>query len=234
MVERLVANEKVEGSNLFARSKKMFKLFKKKKREGKNYNGISYSKNKSLIKIGKYTYGYSYLNLIEFGNGTNLEIGKFCSISEGVKIFLDYGGHNPDFTSSYPFQHLYDDKFSGKEYLKEHENKNSLGGAKNKGDVIIGNDVWIGLDALIMNGVKIGDGSIIGANSVITKDVKPYEFVAGNPGKHINFRFDDEIIKLLKSLEWWNLEDKLIKLIVKDLREKPNVEILKELIKKYK
>ena len=212
----------------------MLKLFKRKKREEKNYNGLSYSKNKSQIKIGKYTYGHSYLNLIEFGNGTNLTVGKFCSISEGVKIFLDYGGHNPEFMSSYPFQHLYNDKFEGKKFLKKGEDSNSFGGSKNKGDVVIGNDVWIGLDALIMNGVKIGDGSIIGANSVITKDVKPYEFVAGNPAKHINFRFEDEIIKLLVSLEWWNLEDIVIKTFIKDLREKPSIKILTELLKKYR
>jgi len=211
----------------------MFNLFKKKT-EDKNYNGLSYSKNNSLITIDKYTYGHSNLNIIEFGNGTNLKVGKFCSISQGVKIFLDYGGHDPDLMSVYPFQHLYNDKFDGKKSIKENEDTRTLGGAKNKGDVIIGNDVWIGLDALIMNGVKVGDGSIIGANSVVTKDVKPYELVAGNPAKHIRLRFEDEIIKLLSLLQWWNLEENIIKLIIDNLREKPKVDVLKKLISKYK
>ena len=136
--------------------------------------------------------------------------------------------------SVYPFQHLYNDKFEGEKSIKENEDAKTLGGAKNKGDVIIGNDVWIGLDALIMNGVKIGDGSIIGANSVVTKDVKPYEFVAGNPAKHIRIRFENEIIKLLSLLQWWNLEENIIKLIIDDLRKKPKVDILKKLISKYK
>ena len=211
----------------------MFKLFKKKT-EDKNYNGLNYSKNKSSITIGKYTYGHSNLNIIEFGDGTNLEVGKFCSISQGVKIFLDYGGHNPELTSVYPFQHLYNDIFGGKKFIKDNEDGETLGGARNKGNVIIGNDVWIGLDALIMNGVNIGDGAIIGANSVVTKNVKPYEFVCGNPAKHINLRFEEAIVDLLIKLRWWDLDEDIINSMTKYLRENPNVESLKELISKYR
>ena len=88
------------------------------------------------------------------------------------------------------------------------------------------------MDTLILNGVKISDGALIGANSVVTKDVKPYEFVAGNPAEHIKFRFDKEIIELLQELKWWNFEDKKIKEIMPILLSQPEKEVLKKLIKK--
>ena len=204
----------------------VIKFFKKKKLPDTNSKGISYTVKKSKVTVGKYSYGHKTLNIIEYGSGTDLYIGKFTSIAPGVKVFLDYGGHNTSLMSSYPFQHLYNDVFNGKEF------SNTNG--KNKGDVVIGNDVWIGMDTLILNGVKINDGSIIGANSLITKDVQPYEFVGGNPAKHIKFRFDKEIIKLLLELKWWDLDDKVIKDIMLDLLKKPEINKLKELEKKYK
>jgi len=176
--------------------------------------------------VGKYTYGYKTLNIIEYGNGKDLYIGKFTSIGPGVKIFLDNGGHNPFLISTYPFQHIYNNIFDGKKYFST--------SGKNKGDVKIGNDVWIGMDTLILNGVTINDGAIIGANSVITKDVQPYEFVAGNPAKNIKFRFDKEVIELLLKLKWWDLDDKNIKDILPSLLSQPRTETLKELLTKYK
>ena len=91
-------------------------------------------------------------------------------------------------------------------------------------------NVWIGMDTLILNGVKISDGALIGANSVVTKDVKPYEFVAGNPAVHIKYRFDKEIIELLQELKWWDLEEKKIKEIMPMLLSQPEKEILKKVI----
>ena len=125
-------------------------------------------------------------------------------------------------TSSYPFHNLYNNIFDGK--------KNSISTNQNKGDVIIGNDVWIGMDVLILNGIKINDGAIIGANSVVTKDVKPYEFVAGNPATHINYRFDEEIIELLQKLKWWDLEEKKIRELMPILLSKPGKEALIKII----
>jgi acetyltransferase-like isoleucine patch superfamily enzyme len=200
----------------------MFK-FLKKKLPDTNTKGLLYNVKKSKISIGKYTYGYKGLNIIEYGNGKNLYIGKFTSIAPGVKVFLDYGGHNSNLTSSYPFQDWYNNIFNGKEY--------SITNNQNKGDVHIGNDVWIGMDTLILNGVKIGDGALIGANSVVTKDVKPYEFVAGNPAAHIKYRFDKEIIELLEELKWWNLKDKKIKEMMPILLSQPGKENLKIIIK---
>ena len=202
----------------------MIKFFKKKLSDT-NLNGTSYRVGNSKVLVGKYSYGHRTLNIIEYGNGTDLYIGKFTSVAPGVKVFLDYGGHNTSLMSSYPFQHLYNEIFEGKKYINTN--------GKNKGDVKIGNDVWIGMDALILNGVTINDGAIIAANSVVTKDVKPYEFIAGNPATHIKYRFDNDIIDLLQKLKWWDLEDKIIKDIMPDLLTKPSASILKELIKKF-
>jgi acetyltransferase-like isoleucine patch superfamily enzyme len=200
----------------------MFK-FLKKKLPDTNSLGLKYNVKKSKISIGQYTYGYKNLNIIEYGNGTNLYIGKFTSIGPGVKIFLDYGGHNTSLTSSYPFQHLYNNIFNGRKYFITNGN--------NKGDVNIGSDVWIGMDVLILNGVTINDGAIIGANSVVTKDVKPYEFVAGNPATHKRYRFDKEIIELLLKIKWWDLDDQKIREIMPILTSQPSKKKLEELVK---
>ena len=200
----------------------MFK-FLKKKLPDTNSLGLKYNVKKSKISIGQYTYGYKNLNIIEYGNGTNLYIGKFTSIGPGVKIFLDYGGHNTSLTSNYPFQHLYNNIFNGHKYFITNGN--------NKGDVNIGSDVWIGMDVLILNGVTINDGAIIGANSVVTKDVKPYEFVAGNPAAHKRYRFDKEIIELLLKIKWWDLDDQKIREIMPILTSQPSKKKLEELVK---
>jgi len=124
-----------------------------------------------------------------------LKIGKFCSIAMGTTIYLG-SEHHVEWVTTYPFFA----KFK----------KASFASNTTKGDVIIGNDVWIGDGALILSGVTIGDGAVIGARAVVTKDVKPYEIVAGNPAKHIRFRFtQDQIDKLLK-IKWWNWDIKKI------------------------
>ena len=218
VVERLVANEKVEGSSPFARS--IFKMFEniKQKYFKNNFKNNQEKKTffvkQSRVTVGEYTYGYKNLNIIEYGFGSDLYIGKFTSISPGVKIFLDYGGHNLDKVSLYPFGELYNEIFNGR--------LDDLNNRRNKGNVIIGNDVWIGLDVLILNGLTIGDGAVIGANSVVTKNVKPYEFVSGNPAKHIRFRFEKEIIDLLMQIKWWDLEEKTINKILPILQTKPD------------
>ena len=203
----------------------MFKFFKKKYNPKKNKLGLTFKVKQSDIEVGKYTYGYENLNIMEYGNGTNLKIGKFTSIAPGVKVFLGYGGHNLDNISTYPFHALYLETFKGTRSNKSTD--------RNKGDVIIGNDVWLGLDTLILNGVTIGDGAVIGANSVVTRNIEPYEFVAGNPAKHIRFRFDKEVINLLMKLKWWDLAEVEIKSILLFLQNKPDAKILEELIKKF-
>ena len=122
---------------------------------------------------------------ILFKNDANLKIGKFCSISEEVTIILG-GEHKIDTISSYPFS-LEKNRYS-------------------KGDVIIGNDVWIGYGSTILSGVTIGDGAVIAANAVVTKDVEPYAIVGGIPAKTIKYRFDEKTIDKLLKLKWWDLD----------------------------
>ena len=147
--------------------------------------------NDSNFEIGRFTYGKP--NILSWNEGHKLIIGSFCSIADNVTIFLG-GNHRGDWISTYPFM----------EFPKDFENSSSLEGhPSSKGDVIIGNDVWIGYGVTILSGVTIGDGVIIGANSVISKDVGPYQVVVGNPGKIVKTRFNDSEIDFLLKLKWW-------------------------------
>lgn len=146
--------------------------------------------NKPYV-IGEYTYGKP-LVLFDDQN-TNLIVGKFCSIAANVTIFLG-GNHRTDWISTYPFNVLNED-FP--------EANQIFGHPATKGDVIIGNDVWIGRGAVIMSGITISDGAVIGANSVVTKDIGAYEIWAGNPAVLIKKRFSEEDILFLKELKWW-------------------------------
>ena len=142
--------------------------------------------------IGEYSYGLP--KVLHWGEDANLIIGKFCSIADNVTIFLG-GNHRVDWITTYPFNKLNNEFPTATDIL---------GHPSTKGNVIIGNDVWIGYGSTIMSGVKVGDGAVIGACSVVTKDVKPYEIVAGNPAKFIKKRFDDEVITQLLDIAWWN------------------------------
>ena len=124
--------------------------------------------------------------------GDKLIIGKFCQIATGVRFIMNGSNHAMDGISTYPF------KVFGEAWADASMNVVS------KGDTIIGNDVWIGNSATIMQGIKIGDGAIIGTNSLVTKDVEPYSIVGGNPARLIRKRFDDEIIDFLLTLRWWD------------------------------
>ncbi|CDM70070.1 acetyltransferase [Clostridium bornimense] len=128
-------------------------------------------------------------------NKDKLVIGKFCSIACGAKFLFNSANHRLQSLSTYTFPLFYE----------EWEQEMNLTEAwDNKGDIIIGNDVWIGYDAVILAGVTIGDGAIIGTRAVVTKDVAPYTIVGGVPAKPIRKRFSDEDIALLLELKWWN------------------------------
>lgn len=121
-----------------------------------------------------------------------LKIGKFCSIASGATfIMAGNQGHRYDWISSYPFY-----------YSKL--NEGAKDGFKRAGDTIVGNDVWIGSEAMIMPGVKIGDGAVIAARAVVTKDVEPYCIVGGNPAKLIANRFSDDYRDILMEMKWWD------------------------------
>jgi virginiamycin A acetyltransferase len=133
--------------------------------------------------------------------GDKLIIGKFCALATGVKFIMNGANHKISGFSTYPF-----DIFgNGWEQVTPQSDELPF-----KGDTIIGNDVWIGYEAIIMPGVKIGDGVIVAAKSVVTKDVSPYTVVGGNPASLLKKRFSDETIKLLLKISWWNWDIKKI------------------------
>ena len=131
-------------------------------------------------------------------NGDKLKIGKFCSIACGAKFLFTSGNHAMQSLSTYTFPIFFEEWGL--------DPKDIRSAWDNKGDIVIGNDVWIGYEAVILSGVKIGDGAIIGARAVVTKDVEPYTIVGGVPAKPIRKRFDDETIKALEALRWWDWE----------------------------
>jgi virginiamycin A acetyltransferase len=154
--------------------------------------------NYNKYTIGKYTYGAPIVK--DWHQGSPLKIGDFSSIAENVTILL--GGNHPiDWVSSFPFGVVFE------EFKERYYNYPQL----SKGSVIIGNDVWIGLDSVILSGVTIGDGAIIAAGSIVTKNVEPYAIVGGNPAKTIKKRFSDEAVSKLLEIQWWHWEIDKIK-----------------------
>lgn len=125
-----------------------------------------------------------------------LIIGKFCSIACGTKFLFNCANHTLKSLSTYTFPLFYEEW--------ELEKSNITTAWDNKGDIVIGNDVWIGYEVVIMAGVHIGDGAIIAARAVVTKDVPPYTIVGGTPAKKIRKRFDTEVIQQLLNLKWWD------------------------------
>ena len=126
--------------------------------------------------------------------GDKLIIGKFCQIASGVEFVMNGANHQMNAVSTFPF------------YTLEGWNMQSpaIADLPFKGDTVIGNDVWIGQNAVILPGVHIGDGAIIGVNSVVGSNVAPYAIVVGNPAKEIRKRFDDELIDLMLTFKWWD------------------------------
>ena len=125
-----------------------------------------------------------------------LIIGKFCSIACGTKFLFNCANHTQKSLSTYTFPLFYEEW--------ELEKSNITTAWDNKGNIVIGNDVWIGYEAVIMAGVHIGDGAIIAARAVVTKDVPPYTIVGGTPAKEIRKRFDAEVIEQLLIQKWWD------------------------------
>ena len=136
-------------------------------------------------------------------NHDRLIIGKFCSIACGAKFIFNCANHTLKSLSTYTFPLFFEEWDLPKSEVST--------AWDNKGDIIIGNDVWIGYDAVIMAGVHIGDGAIIGTRAVVTKDVEPYSIVGGVPAKEIRKRFAPDVVAKLLELKWWNWPSEKIK-----------------------
>lgn len=143
----------------------------------------------SSYEIGDGTYGSPEVAF--YDAGAKLRIGKFCAIAPKVTILLG-GEHHHDWVSNYPFN------------LQYEEAKALPGYPFTKGDVTIGNDVWLGYGALVLSGITIGDGAVIAARSVVTKDVPPFAIVGGVPAKLIRYRFSHSVIQELLKIAWWD------------------------------
>ena len=159
------------------------------------------------IQVGDYTMYNDFVNdptLFEKNNvlyhyeinHDKLIIGKFCSIACGACFILNSANHTLKSLSTYPFPLFFEEW--------ELDRKNVTRSWDNKGDIVIGNDVWIGYEAIILSGVTIGDGAIIASRSVVTKDVPPYTIVGGVPAKAIKKRFSEQTISHLLKIKWWD------------------------------
>jgi chloramphenicol O-acetyltransferase type B len=160
------------------------------------------SKRYPQFKFGKDTYGN--LLIRDFMKKDDVTVGAYTSIGPNVQILLG-AEHRPDWVTTYPFNINYK-KF-----------RHIEGHPKSRGDVKIGNDVWIGTEAIIMSGVSIGDGAVIGSRAIVTSDIPPYAIAVGMPAKVLKYRFDDAIIDDLIKIAWWNWPNKKIEKAVPDL-----------------
>ena len=199
--------------------KKFFKLAQKKriwnKKNSHNFTHIIQDCDIDRIEVGNKTYG----NLLVLCPGVDgvLRIGSYCSIADGV-VFILSSDHPTQNVSTYPF------KVKICHYRKE---------AISKGDILVDDDVWIGYGVKIMSGVHIGQGAVIAAGTVVTKDVPPYAIVGGVPGKIIKYRFSEEIIKYMITLDYQRLEDNLLKAHINDLYTSLSDFSLKEIMEKF-
>ena len=186
---------------------------KNEKIPNKNIPSVCFIKNvitRPNIEVGDYTYYDDINGADKFEEhvmhhyeflGDKLIIGKFCQIASGIKFIMNGANHRMNSVTTYPFNIM------GNGWEKVTPKLEDL---PFKGDTIIGNDVWIGQNVTILPGVHIGDGTIIGANSVVTKDIPPYHIAGGNPCKIIRKRFNEEFIDYLEEIKWWDWDEKKI------------------------
>lgn len=171
--------ENVYFSNFDLKVRKI--CFEKK---GEKFTSVTFGEGSYLVEAS-----------LEYGSPKcHVMIGKYCSIAHGIKFIIGLN-HNFSAVSTYPFHEAF------KRNVSSCRNSNPQ---KKRQQIIIGNDVWIGAYTTIMGGVRIGNGAVVGAGSVVTKDVPPYAVVAGNPASIIRYRFDKNTIDLLQKLRWWN------------------------------
>lgn len=171
-----------------------------RQRTPKFYRG----QEKFLARYPEYSMGigsYGIPIVHDWHEGTTLRIGAYTSIADDVHIFLG-GQHRTDWVSSYPFP----------AFLDEASVISNYGGSR--GDVLVGNDVWLASGCTILSGVTIGDGAVVAARSVVSRDVEPYSIVAGNPARHSRYRFDQKTRQGLLATAWWSWPEEEVRQIV--------------------
>lgn len=189
--------------------------------------------SKPGISVGAYTMYNDFVNdPVDFEknnvlyhypiNQDRLIIGKFCSIACGAKFIFTSANHTMASLSTYPFPLFFEEWDTSISEVKT--------AWDNKGDIVIGNDVWIGYEAVIMSGVHIGDGAIIGTRAVVTKDVGPYTIVGGLPAKPIRKRYDQDTVERLEALRWWDLPYEQIKQLLPAIKS-GDIAVLEEAYK---
>ena len=164
-----------------------------RKRNTHNKTECVNSFNMDNVSVGNYSYGQ--IKVLDFGGSYQLSIGSFCSIASGV-VFNLSGDHPTNRISTFPF--------------KAKALDGPLNEASSKGNIVVGDDVWIAQNAIILSGVTIGQGAVIAAGAVVTHDVPPYSIVGGMPAKVIKYRFDKEIVDYLLTLDYSSLSKDLI------------------------
>lgn len=163
-----------------------------------------------FLSLGEHSYGDP--SVIAYpGDSAKVEIGRYCAIADGTE-FMVGGNHRPELVTAYPLRIMFDLPGAFED-----------GCPATKGNIVIGNDVWIGTDALILSGVTVGDGAVIGASAVVSRDVRPYAIVAGNPAREIRRRFADPLVEALQRIAWWNWTDAEVRSRVEELSN-PDVE----------
>ncbi len=156
-----------------------------------------------LIEVGDYSYyddpngaaRFEIDNVLYHYGPDRLRIGRYCALATGVRFLMNGANHRMDGITTFPFPIFGGAWAAGMDVLVD---------LPNRGDTVVGNDVWVGYETVVTSGVTIGDGAIVASRSVVTKDVRPYAIVGGNPATEIRRRFDDPTIERLVALAWWN------------------------------
>lgn len=175
-------------------------LIIRRKFKGVIYTGCNEDISRTgIVEIGEYT-TIPNVRILTWNSSDTVKIGKFCSIASGVKI-LGGGNHRIQRVTSYPLKYV----------LLYNMRKRTEDCSVSRGPTLVGSDVWMGINAIVLSGVTIGDGAVVGAGAVVSKDVPPYAIVAGNPAKLVGYRFSEKQIQDLLLIKWWNWDINKIK-----------------------
>jgi chloramphenicol O-acetyltransferase type B len=174
---------------------------------------------RSAVEVGRFSYGLETATIRQWGEGATLRLGAYCSVADGLTIFLG-GNHRTDWATTFPFGHVFRDYLGGEEIV---------GHPISRGDIVIGNDVWIGANVTLLSGVRIEDGAVIAATSTVTRSVGPYEVWGGNPAKLLRPRFSEDITWRLHALRWWDCGQGTIRELMPLLSVPPDNDILDRL-----